>query len=67
MKKVKIIQITSASEKSDILCDAILYGLGDDGSVYYWGKESRVQYENDGSSSLYYVYGWIEMKDNINN
>ena len=49
----KIIQIATSINESE----KNLYGLGEHGSVYYWGKR-----QIDGE----YISGWILMEDKIN-
>ena len=40
---MKIIQIAVGSEGNDQSFEAGLYGLGDDGSVYFWGRKKQSQ------------------------
>lgn len=66
---MKIIQTTSVLEPSyvgDALFwrdEATIYGLADDGKMYYWGrtKSTKIEHEPDeeGNTHHYkYEYGW---------
>jgi hypothetical protein len=72
----KIVQISVASEGDTSSMEAGIYGLGENGKLYYWGRK-KVK-ESAASSGIFetpeykpfvpaeYIHGWIEMVDQIN-
>lgn len=70
---MKIIQITH--QQATELAPDTIFGLSDNGKVYYWGSEIRVvpitsKYATElqrSTGERIKVFGWIELKDEINN
>jgi hypothetical protein len=61
---IKIIQIASASDGEVSRFESTLYGLSDEGNIYFWGRKKKIR--DDGSDTGEYIFGWIEMIDEIN-
>ena len=58
---IKIIQICPDIEGSMNNIDTRCYGLSDEGKLYYWCRKKI-----DCCGGEKYIYGWVEMVDEIN-